>query len=36
MSTVMRDQHCGRPSDVDDTDRRTKLTAPLTFTQKTK
>ena len=27
ISTVMRDQHCGRPSDVYDTDRRTKLTA---------
>ena len=27
ISTVMRKQHCGRPSDVYNTDRRTKLTA---------
>jgi len=40
ISTVMCEQHCGRPSDVYNTDRRTKLTALETISrwlsQKTK
>ena len=30
----MRNQHCGRPSDVYDTDRRTKLTALETISRR--